>query len=175
MEAPTRPRDSTINTESGKQHSSELYFIPKVQHWTMKAQGRLIAIATLHSSRDASAPPGFLSALQFPISPTIQDTCASLTSITSISNTTITSAVRYPAGSNITTCCTPCRQNAVDICRVSGDITTSSTSSMNSETWHGRTKRGKGALHVANLKDRLDWERVGLSASLQRVGLWQWS
>ena len=84
--------------------------------------------------------PGFLSALQLPISHTIQDTCTSLTSTISIPGTTVTSAIRYPAGSNITTggdetCFTPYQQNAVDICRVNGVITTSVTSSVKFEMW----------------------------------------
>ena len=84
--------------------------------------------------------PSFLSILQFPIFPTVQDKCTSLSSVTSISNTTITSAARYPAGFNITTaadptCFTPFQQNSVDICRVNGVIKTSPTSSVDFEMW----------------------------------------
>ncbi|KAF9648960.1 tannase and feruloyl esterase [Thelephora ganbajun] len=93
-------------------------------------------------------PSGFLSVLQFPISPTIRDACTSLTSITSIPNTRITEAARYPAGTIITTnaditCFTPHQQNSVDMCRVHGVITTSPTSAVDFEmwlpdTWYGR-------------------------------------
>lgn len=92
--------------------------------------------------------PIFLSALQLPISPTIGDTCTSLASLASIPHTVITSAARYPAGSNITTgadatCFKPYQQNSVEICRVNGVITTSSASSVKfdmwlPDVWHGR-------------------------------------
>lgn len=81
-----------------------------------------------------------LSALRFPISRAVQDQCASLPFVTSIPNTTITSAARYPAGSKITTgadptCFTPFQPSSADICRVNGVITTSPTSSVDFEMW----------------------------------------
>jgi len=73
--------------------------------------------------------------------------CASLTSVTTIPDTTIESAVHYPVGTNITTgadfTCSPWRVNSVDICRVTGVIETSPTSTVDFEmwlpdTWYGR-------------------------------------
>ena len=92
--------------------------------------------------------PSFLSALQFPLSPTVQDKCTSLPSVISIPGTRITNAARYPAGSTIPTgavasCYTPFQVNSVDMCRVNGVVTTSSSSSVDFEMWlpdiwHGR-------------------------------------
>ena len=112
--------------------------------------------------------PAFLSALQFPISPAIQDTCTSLTSVTSIPNTVIASAARYLAGTNITTgadvtCFVPHRQNAVDMCRINGVIATSSTSSVDFEMWlpdiwYGRfLVTGNGGLGGCKLRQPVYW------------------
>ena len=81
-----------------------------------------------------------VSGLQFLISLTTQDRCASLSSVISIPDTTITSAARYPAGSRVITgadptCFTPLQHNSVDMCRVTGVITTSPTSSVDFDMW----------------------------------------
>ena len=86
--------------------------------------------------------PGFLSALQLPISPTVttvaQDRCTPLTF--SAPNTTITSATHYTAMSSVVTgsaltCFTPFQQISADMCRVAGVVTTSSDSTVRFETW----------------------------------------
>ena len=83
---------------------------------------------------------GILTALQLPLSTVTRDPCASLATLPPIPGVRITSSVRYPAGSNITTgadttCSMPYQENAVEICRVQGVITTSSTSSVKFDMW----------------------------------------
>ena len=76
-----------------------------------------------------------------------QGNCTSLLSL-SISDVVITDAVRLVAGTNFSasadpTCFTPTYVNSVNICRVSGTVTTSPSSSVKFEmwlpdTWYGR-------------------------------------
>ena len=84
--------------------------------------------------------PSLVSALQFPISSTVQDRCTSLSSVDSIPDAIITSAAHYPAGARIITgtdptCFTPFQQNSADMCRVTGIIITSQASSVDFEIW----------------------------------------